>query len=214
MSEERARHLEQQNAALRAELQHRARNLLGVVRAMARRTLTGDEAFERYDARLAALGRAQGALAQGDGWSASLADLVGAELAAIGAERSVRAEGPPVTLPVEVVPTLALALHELATNARRHGALREAGGRLSVTWRVESGNNGKGESRLVLTWCESGVVPPPGVPRRRGYGAEFLERGLAYQLGAVTRIEQAPDGLSCTISLPFPAERARRERAG
>ncbi|WP_424140597.1 sensor histidine kinase [Roseomonas chloroacetimidivorans] len=207
MSAEEVRRLEEQHAALMAELQHRTRNLLGVVRAMARRTLPADEAFERYDARLAALGRAQGALARGEGWSASLHDLVHAEMDAVGADRSgpVRVEGPPVTLPVEVVPTLALALHELATNADRHGALRQAGGRLSVTWRVEGED---GSRRLVLGWREGGLAPPPGTPRHRGYGTDLLERGLAYQLGAETRIEHAPDGVSCTISLPLPAEGA------
>ncbi|MBI0535378.1 PAS domain S-box protein [Roseomonas sp. KE2513] len=106
-----------------AELQHRTRNLLGVVRTIARRSLGTSAALEKYDARLSSLGRVQGFLSRAPAWTVPLADLVAAELAALGAGRSERVivGGPAIDLPAAQAQLFTLALHELATNALNTG---------------------------------------------------------------------------------------------
>ena len=103
-------------------------------------------------------------------------------------------------LPVGQVQAVALALHELATNAVKHGALAQASGWLSVTWRVEQGGD---DARLVIDWHERGVAMPDGVPTHRGYGTELITVALPYQLDAETALEFAPDGVRCRIVLPI-----------
>ena len=191
-----------------AELQHRTRNLLAVVRNVARSSIPSSPGRDEYDARLATLGRVQGFLSRSLDYKAPLADLVAAELAATGggASERVATGGPAVELPGESVQVVALALHELATNAAKHGALAQATGRLLVTWRVESGQDGgNGGGRLVIDWRESGVAMPNGPPTRRGYGSELITRALPYQLQAETALEFTPDGVQCRIALPAGA---------
>lgn len=186
-----------------AELQHRTRNLLGVVRAIAVQTLPESDALQEYAARLAAIGRVQGFLARSAAWSAPLHEVVEAELRAVGKDRPdrVTVDGPPVSLGGETVQLLALALHELATNALKYGALAQPDARLSVTWRLEGAGE---ERRLVLDWRESGVqMPEGGQSTRRGYGSELIERALPYQLRAQTRLEFMREGVRCKIGLPL-----------
>src|SRR3954447_22308136 len=189
------RGLQEHQHLLLAELQHRTRNLLAVVQATARRTMRGSTSLEEfareYDSRLRALSRAQGLLARASHETLDLGALVEAELAAhtdaIGNGSKVRVEGPPVELPTEAVQALALALHELATNAVKYGALGRPSGSLEVTWRVEDGAGPV--RRIMLDWKESGVAIPEGGPSaRKGYGSELIERALPYQLGAETRL--------------------------
>ncbi|PZP47883.1 MAG: hypothetical protein DI601_02425 [Azospirillum brasilense] len=201
--------LQGQQEMLVAELQHRTRNLLGVVRMVARKSIPPSPGRDEYDARLAALSRVQGFLSRGGSYAVPLRELVEAELRAAGdgAPPRVVVDGPPVELPGEGVQPVSLALHELATNAVKYGALAEAnpGGRLSVTWRVEQRVDGP---RLLLAWRESRVAMPPGLPERYGYGSELITRALPYQLKAETRLEFTPDGVRCDLTLPSGAFRA------
>ena len=199
--------LQGQQSVLLAELQHRTRNLLAVVRTVARRSFGSLPERDEYDARLAALGRVQAFLSGATSWSVPLRDLVEAELRAVGDGHSVQAtvSGPSVDLPGDKVQTFALALHELATNAAKYGALSQDDAHLVVAWHV-SADGGAGR-RLVLDWRESGVSMPEGGPTRRGYGSELIERALPYQLGAETNRVFTPDGLRCTIALPIGAFR-------
>jgi two-component sensor histidine kinase len=108
--------------------------------------------------------------------------------------------GPEVPLRKSAVEMLALAIHELATNAVKYGALASAVGRLSVTWR----NEVLPKRQLVLEWVEHGVARPSDVSaQRRGYGRALIEEALPYSLGAETRFELADDTLRCRISLPL-----------
>ena len=198
-----------EQAVLLAELQHRTRNLVAVTRNIAKRSFGPSPERDTYDDRLAAIGRVQGFLARGGNWSVPLHDLVQAELVAAGDGHSDRivVEGPAVELPGDKAQIMALALHELATNAAKYGAISQDRARLRVTWQVEGGETA--EDRLVLQWRESGVIMPATPPARRGYGSELIERALPYQLKAHTHREFTPDGVHCTIALPVDAFRVR-----
>jgi two-component system CheB/CheR fusion protein len=93
-----------------------------------------------------------------------------------------------------------MALHELATNAIKYGALKQPNGHLAIRWRVETMGEG-GEPRLLLDWKESGVDMPP-FSRRTGQGRELIEKALPYQFDAQTTFAMEADGVHCTISLP------------
>ena len=199
--------LQDRQQVLLAELQHRTRNLLAVVQAMARQTLranpTGDGFAEMFESRLRAQSRVQGLLARADYQLIDLRTIVEGELIAHGGDdpAKVKVEGPVVELPPASAQVMALALHELATNAAKHGALRQDGARLSVTWRMEEQD---GKPMVLVEWRESGVaMPDPNAPRRKGYGAELIERALPYQLNARTELEFGEDGVRCRIAVPI-----------
>lgn len=207
--------LQERQSVLVAELQHRTRNLIAVVRSIAHQTMaqTGPtEAFrEEFDGRLEALARVQGLLSRSDEEPVTIEGLIRMELDALGMQDGgslrITLTGPSVRLRNSIVQILALGLHELATNARKHGALSRDGGRLSVAWQVFEADGG--DRRLTLEWVESGA----GVPldaERRGYGRELIERALPYALGAKTTFELGPEGARCTIDLPLDKRRRRR----
>ena len=111
-----------------------------------------------------------------------------------------------VALPPTAAQALGLALHELATNAVKYGALAQPTGKLEVTWELKAK---KPNSEIALEWRESGVsMPEVGSPKRKGYGRELIERALPYQLSAKTQLEFGPDGVRCAISVPVSAESA------
>lgn len=212
---------------LLAELQHRTRNLMGVVRSVTDKTLASSRSLpdfrDRIRDRLNALSRVNGLLSRLDGdQRITFDELFETELMAHGVlatgeqPSQVTLEGPEgIPLRSSTVQTLALGLHELATNALKHGALSRPEGRLEVRWALvgtpESGQ------RLRVDWRESGAgaagaldgvpaggLPPDGAvaPGRGGYGRELIERALPYQLGAETAFELTPEGARCTITLP------------
>ncbi|KAB8318339.1 PAS domain S-box protein [Tolypothrix campylonemoides VB511288] len=195
------------------ELQHRTRNLMGVVRAMFERTrhdsADAGTLASKYADRLAALARVQGLLSRLDeGDRITFDELIRTELSAMGAldaagrgERVVL-DGPAgVRMRSSTVQTFALALHELATNAAKYGALLQPAGRLHVRWRLRGTPAGR---RLRIDWTEHGVaMPAPGTaPRGTGYGRELIERALPYQLDADVHYAFGEDGVRCTIELP------------
>jgi PAS domain S-box-containing protein len=204
-----------------AELQHRTRNIVAVVRAIASKTLASSASLgdfrDRFQTRLEALSRVNGLLSRLESSDRIAFDeLIRAELSAHGVLEGddkgtkVTLKGPPkVRLRSSTVQTLALALHELATNALRYGALGAPGGEISISWHVVRGPGG--ERRLQVEWEERGLaVPPPdeGVSRR-GYGRELIEQALPYQLEAETRYEIGPDGVRCSINLPISTQAER-----
>lgn len=212
------RGLQERQKILLAELQHRTRNLLAVVQAIARQTMRdGTSAAEFavvFEGRLRALSRIQGLLARTDHDAVDLHDLVESELMAHGSDTlgtdRITVDGPRVRLPGRTAQTLALAVHELATNAIKYGALRQPSGKLVLAWRIEE--QGTSADRLVLDWRESGVaMPDPNVRApRKGYGSELIERALPYQLEAETRLELGENGAWCTIALNIPREETGR----
>jgi two-component system CheB/CheR fusion protein len=153
-----------------------------------------------------ALARAHGLLTQdGDGRGA-LEALVSTELAPYADARGrVTIGGPDVDLTPKAGMALAMAIHELATNAAKHGALSTESGRLSVTWEKA----GPSEAPIVrISWRERDG-PPVEPPTRRGFGASLIERALGYELDAVVTRTFDPAGMSCQIDLPLTDEMAR-----
>jgi PAS domain S-box-containing protein len=193
---------------LAAELQHRTRNLIGVIRALAVATAqeTGDlTAFQaQFEQRLQALSRVQGLLSHFEETPITLEMLIRMELEALGAPRvadQIIVQGPEVRLERAVVQTLALAIHELATNALKYGALREASGRLEVAWSLHS--HPPDGNELHLRWFELATEAACEDQRdRAGYGRELLEKMLPYVLDAKTEYCVLPTGARCIIQLP------------
>lgn len=218
MTEEK--HTADRMEVLVSELQHRTRNLIGVVRAIASRTLktsrTLDEFRPRFGERLEALARVNGLLSRlEEGARVTFDELLTAELEGHGLVEDddralqVTLDGPAgISLPSAGVQTLALALHELLTNAEKHGALRRPEGRLVIRWRLIE----KGEPRLSVEWLETGIDGWKQAPRKTtdgGYGRELIERALPYQLGAQTTYALRDDTLRCAIVMPV----AQRQKA-
>jgi len=201
--------IQDRQTVLMGELQHRTRNLIAVVRAIVGQTLSNAASLPEFEAafndRMQALGRVQGLLSRVAAGRITIESLVRMELNSVGAfegdGQEVSVSGPVVTIRQSVVQTLALALHELAVNARKHGALRARGGRVDVSWRVVN-SNGKG-SALALDWVEedSGITAPPA-SAKAGFGRYLLERALPY-LGVTTRFELGASGARCGIEIPL-----------
>lgn len=212
------RRLQEHQKLLLAELQHRVRNTLAVVRSIARRTATTSETIEtftvNFEGRLDAFARTQAVVTRDPSKGVSLDYIVAEELLAFAAhERAggreggqLQIEGPEVRFQPKAAETFALAVHELATNAIKHGALAACGtgrGRLAVKWHIETGEAEEGPRRLVFTWVESRLGTTIAAPSRRGFGMELLERTLQYELKARTTLLFEPKGLHCTIAMPL-----------
>lgn len=202
------RTLKDRQQVLLQELQHRTRNLLGVIQAMASRMMDKGPSLTDFrvdfEERLRALSRVQSLLAKVDYGRFPLRALIEAELAAHGdgdlGSDKIEVIGPDISLHPMAAQTLALAIHELATNALKYGALAQSVGKLSIKWAIEQDES---QYFLVLEWRETNVqMPDDSVPRRKGYGTELIERALAYQLKAAARLEFGRDGVSCVIRVP------------
>lgn len=199
-SEHRAR-------VLLAELQHRVRNILFVIRSVFTRTLeaggTIDQMAEHFRGRLDALARTQVVVTQSPAGTADLENLIRDELLSVGARDGpqLSLEGPDVGLSAELAESMGLALHELTTNSIKYGALSQPGAQLTIRWAV---NLGYGDlPRLVFSWAEQGVPAVPVDPDRRGFGTELITQALPYRLGAETSLEFRPGGVRCVIELPL-----------
>ena len=184
------------------ELRHRVKNLLAVVQALARRTeaegRSGVEYRDAFPGRLEALTHAH-ELAFGTGGGVDLATLVGGVLEPYTAgDGALTVEaGPAVALPPARVQALALVLHELATNAVKHGALSVPEGRVRIGWKVEEA---EGARRLRLRWEERGG-PPVASPAARGFGTDLIEHVATDELGVRPELTFAPAGLRAEITV-------------
>jgi two-component sensor histidine kinase len=200
---------EERQALLSREVDHRAKNLLAVVLSMLRLTrATEVTAYVRtVEARIAALARAQEFLAEGRWAGADFRAVVSGELAPFLVEGTrVVLDGPEVWLPTQATQPLTMALHELATNAVKYGALSAANGRLSVSWRVERERTGA--ARLLICWTERGGPPIETPPARRGFGGRVLNGTVRAQLGGAVSHSWERAGLACRIEVPLRAETA------
>jgi two-component system CheB/CheR fusion protein len=193
---------EQRKELMLSELSHRVKNTLAVVQSFASQSIRGADSAEtfteRFDGRLLALAKTHQLLV--DPWKgAEVESLARDQLApyAKGDPDRVRLEGPAVSLPADLAVPLGLVLHELATNAVKHGALSKDTGKVVFSWRLSSGSGPPG---LDMEWRESGGPPVEPEPAK-GFGSRLIERGLAN--AKVTRAFN-PEGLICRIELPLP----------
>lgn len=191
---------------LMAELQHRVKNILAVVRSIFARSVDSDSppdaGADHFRGRLDSLARTQNVLARTPEGGIDLEEMVSDELTSHGAQvgDQVHIVGPPIRLRQKAAEALGLAIHELATNASKYGALAIGSGRIAVTWRLYDRGAGP---RLALKWVETGVKLIDPSPSRVGFGRELIEQGLPYQLGATTALEFASGGVRCAIELPL-----------
>jgi two-component sensor histidine kinase len=161
---------------------HRAKNALAVVQSLVRLTPIRDPtALTRaIEGRISALARAQTLLSEEHWHGADLRTLIAGELAPFLGEQRVELDGPSVALPPGAAQPVAMAVHELTTNAVKHGALSALAGRLSVSWLVEQAADGM--PLLQLRWVESGGPQITATPDRRGFGSRVLDGTIRSQL--------------------------------
>jgi two-component sensor histidine kinase len=195
---------EEHQALLVNELNHRVKNNLAIVQALAQQTFKrGDvprKVLHAFEGRLEALASTHDLLTRSHWESADLGELVRKALAACGVSRRATVNGPPLRLGSTTAVTLAMALHELCTNAIKYGALSVETGRVCIDWSI----GGDGEPRFLFRWQEQGG-PTVAVPRRRGFGSRLMERALANDLKGETRLEFCADGVRFTIDAPLPS---------
>jgi PAS domain S-box-containing protein len=205
--------LEHAKLLLIAELEHRTRNLLAVVSALADETLESSETLADFvgpfRARLATLSRVQRLLSRGRAQPVMLDELICFELRAQGPccdGKHVTVSGPEVALPNRTVHVLALALHELATDALAHGALGTEGGHLAVSWWFVTEEDGRW---LTLEWLETGIATGAGRAHslRAGFGRTLIEKSLPFQLDARTQLDVEPARVRCVISMLLATDR-------
>jgi two-component sensor histidine kinase len=188
-----------------AELQHRVRNILAVIRSIVSRTAETSETVEdmsaHLDGRLAALTRTQVLLTRNPGAGIDLEGLVRDELVAqVADEDQVTIDGPELLLSPKAAEVMTLAVHELATNATKYGALSVSSGRIDIRWRVTS----RAAAEWVeFEWRESGVQVAVAAPRRTGFGGVLIEQRVAYELMGSGALIFAPGGIRCDISFPL-----------
>lgn len=184
------------------ELSHRAKNLLAIIQSVAQQSFRGEDPtgaqLARFEGRLGALSAAHGILTQEKWEAVPLRRLICDTFTAVRSDDDrLTMDGPDLMLPPKVSVSLAMAVHELATNATKYGSLSREGGKVAIRWR----NDG---DRLKLSWKETGG-PQVALPTKRGFGTRMIERGLAAELGGVVRIHYDPDGVRCEVDAPMPA---------
>jgi two-component sensor histidine kinase len=186
------------------ELNHRVKNTLAMIQAVAAQTFRSAEdlpgAQRSFSARIMALARANDLLT-GENWEgASLADVVAGASVALGGNEPGRftARGPEVRLSPKAALSLSMAMHELGTNAVKYGALSNDTGRVDVRWSVAPE---RGREMMRIEWRESGG-PPVAAPSRRGFGSRLVERGLAGEMGGTVQLRFEPSGVVCVIEAP------------
>lgn len=187
------------------ELNHRVKNTLATVQAIASQTLndsaTMKEAREAFDSRLSGLATAHDLLTRGNWAGSDLVDIVTDTVQPhAGGQNRFRIEGPHVQLDPGPALSLAMALHELCTNAAKYGALSTKTGHVDIVWRLTDGGQ---DRRLQMRWTESDG-PIVVAPTRKGFGSRLIERALAMELGGDVAVAYEASGVICTIDAPMP----------
>ncbi|MCG7392526.1 PAS domain-containing protein [Microvirga sp. ACRRW] len=202
------KHAEERQQLLIRELHHRVKNTLATVQAIvgstARTATSIDDFYQGFVGRIVSLARTHNLLTEDLWQKADLRELVETELGPYEdeARNRVLIDGPPVELPSEAAVPIGMAMHELTTNAAKHGALSTFGGQVEVRWRIEPGPERPG---LHFTWIEHGG-PRVTAPARQGFGSRLLQRVLTTQLQAQVKMEFQEHGLEFTMTMPIPGE--------
>lgn len=201
---------EEHREILVGELNHRIKNVMATVQAIASQTLSSaasvEEARATFGSRLVALGKSHDLLTRENWAGADLWDIVSDTVGPhSGGSKRFRIEGPHLWLVPSAALSIAMALHELATNAAKYGALTTEKGQVDIVWQLVG--EGK-DRRLSLLWTESGG-PRVIRPTRKGFGSRVLQRVLAAELGGTVGVAYEPSGVVCTIDAPMPDGQAR-----
>jgi two-component system CheB/CheR fusion protein len=205
---------EEQTGLLLSELDHRVKNILAIVSSIVVQSLKASpspEIFaESVQGRITAITRAHSLLTnRAVPGSGTLRHLITTELEPYRG-RALRIEGPDLVLTPKAGLSIAMAIHELASNAVKYGSLSTTNGGLSVTWSLTEPPG----RRLRLAWAEDGGPRVAGPPARRGFGTTLIERSLAYEWNAKVDREFAVDGLICIIDLPFTSDVGDLDQTG
>ncbi|MGV7033789.1 HWE histidine kinase domain-containing protein [Methylobacterium symbioticum] len=198
---------EDRQALLVRELHHRVKNTLATVQAVLnatmRSSLSVGEFTRALSGRIASLARTHALITEDLAQAATFEDLLRAELDPYNERGRLTLAGPKVVLPSELAVPVGMALHELTTNALRHGSLAAPNGRLQVTWWIEDGPGGRS---LRFDWAEHDG-PPAAHPTREGFGSRLLNKVLATQTEAEVTVDFAPDGVRVSVRMPLPEPR-------
>ena len=195
---------EEHQNALMAELDHRVKNVLARVAAVAKSTRQGsssvDEFVRTLDGRIGSMATAHSLLSQSRWHGVSLPDLVRNQLAPYTTDANMTISGADVVLSAASTQAVAMVLHELVTNAAKYGALSTPGGRISVSWDRQPNENGA--ASLIVVWQELGG-PPIAAPLQSGFGTNLIRELIPHELGGEVHLSLAPDGVRCKIVVPL-----------
>jgi PAS domain S-box-containing protein len=197
------RKAEDHKSLLIAELDHRVKNVLACVAAVAQRSRecsrSADEFLDVLNGRINSLANTHALLSRSHWHGVDLRELVRGELAFCTHDERELIEGPPIDLAPEAVQPVAMVLHELATNAAKYGALSSDHGRVFVRWRYQA--NGAADGKIVIEWRETGG--PPVLPASgSGYGTSVIRDLIPYELGGSVDFVLAPEGARCRLEIP------------
>lgn len=204
---EARRQAEEVKDLLRDELEHRVKNLLATIRAIARQTFRreGNEAaLQAFSRRVAAIGDANSLLKEGNWQSTALRSLVVRSLSTFvgdALDERVRVTGPDLVVQAGAATALAMTLHELSTNAVKYGALSQDGGRVDIGWRTFDRD---GSPMFELLWQEVGG-PPVTPPDQDGFGTKVIQNTFPSQTGGTVSVQHLPDGVVCRMTAPAAA---------
>ena len=182
------------------ELQHRINNMLATIQAIARRTRAKsqnlDEFANAFEDRLAAIARTHALLSRTHTSKIDIREVLSQELSVHGAVEgeNLRQRGPEISIPAKQAEVLSMAIHELATNAVKHGALSIENGHIDISWDAHDRGN-----EFQLRWQER-AGPFAHQPTRRGFGSEFLEKLIPHMLHGHFERTFGSDGIECTVS--------------
>ena len=196
------------------ELKHRVKNTLAVLGAVAAQTFRDQSSkadLEKYQGRLAAFGRAHDLLTAANWAEAPLQDVISTALAPYRTgERRFAVAGPPLVVKSRQALALSLAIHELATNALKYGALTVASGRVSITW---TAGEDERPQNFVFTWQEFDG-PPVSPPDAVGFGSRLISRVLKDDFGGSVEVSYEGTGFVCRLTAPLANLQARHATAG
>jgi PAS domain S-box-containing protein len=207
--------VEERQTMMVAELNHRVKNILAIVQAVATQTMRSSRSLEdftdAFTGRLKALAIAHDILTKTRWIGVGLGELLAAVLAPYRSrdEARVRIEGPPLLLPVRAVTPLSMALHEMATNAVKYGALSNRRGAIEISWQMSDGAN----PSVELVWRESGG-PKVKVRAVEGFGTKLISQVIGHDLGGKAAIDLDAAGARVTLTFPLEAHAAGSGAAG
>ena len=194
---------EQTQRLLMRELDHRMKNTLQVIQAVIRRTARSQGSVDVFErsllGRVGAMSRAHDLLAEERWLGAEMNAVVTQEVSSFDAGGAISASGPRLRLNPRAALSIALVIHELATNASKYGALSSPEGKISVTWQADRSG---GEPTIALRWEETDG-PDVSPPTSKGFGSMLIESSIAYELEGEAHLDYRRDGLVCVISMPL-----------